>query len=101
MINIGLSIIVPVYNIENDIPNCLNSILSQDYENYEVLLINDGSTDKSGEIIEKYALKDKRFKVFHQENKGVSSARNLGLEKAKGYWVCFIEIGRASCRERV
>src|SRR5690554_7907393 len=83
MINIGLSIIVPVYNIENDIPNCLNSILSQDYENYEVLLINDGSTDKSGEIIEKYALKDKRFKVFHQENKGVSSARNLGLEKAK------------------
>jgi len=91
MINIGLSIIVPVYNIENDIPNCLNSILSQDYENYEVLLINDGSTDKSGEIIEKYALKDKRFKVFHQENKGVSSARNLGLEKAKGYWVCFID----------
>ena len=86
-----LTFIVPVYNIENDLPNCLDSILNQDFEEYELLLINDGSTDTSGGICDDYALNDYRIKVFHQKNAGVSAARNLGLEKSKGEWICFVD----------
>lgn len=86
-----LSVIVPIYNIEEYLPFCLKSILEQDYQNYELLLINDGSTDNSGKIADDYALKNKKIKVFHQPNAGVSAARNLGLEKAKGEWICFVD----------
>nr|WP_299201949.1 glycosyltransferase [uncultured Brumimicrobium sp.] len=86
-----ITLIVPVYNIEKDLSSCLDSILNQDFKDYELLLINDGSTDSSGEICNKYALKDNRIQVFHQENKGVSAARNLGLEWAKGEWICFVD----------
>ena len=86
-----LSIVVPVYNIEKYLPSCLDSILMQDFEDYELLLINDGSTDTSGIICSKYALKDNRIKVYHQKNAGVSAARNSGIEKAQGEWVCFVD----------
>lgn len=70
---------------------CINSILRQDYKDYEILLINDGSKDKSGEICDEYAAKDSRIRVFHKSNGGVSSARNLGLESARGDWITFVD----------
>lgn len=79
-----VSIIVPVYNVEKYIGKCIDSILSQSYTKFELLLINDGSVDNSGIICDTYAQKDNRIRVFHQVNKGVSSARNLGLEKYVG-----------------
>lgn len=85
------SVIIPVYNVEHYLEECLDSILAQEYTDYDVLLINDGSADSSGEICARYAEKDSRFKVFHQPNKGVSAARNLGLEHAAGEWICFID----------
>lgn len=86
-----ISIIVPVYNTEQYLPQCIDSILSQSYADFELLLIDDGSTDGSGTICDAYAQKDKRVRVFHKENGGVSSARNLGLEKAGGEWICFVD----------
>lgn len=86
-----VSIIVPVYNIEKDLPTCLDSILKQDFKDYELLLINDGSTDTSGEICDNYALSNPKIKVFHQKNSGVSAARNFGLGKSDGEWVCFVD----------
>lgn len=79
-----ISIIVPIYNVETYLHRCLNSILEQTFTDFEVLLINDGSTDNSGVICEEYAQKDKRFKVFHKENGGVASARQVGIDKAIG-----------------
>lgn len=86
-----VSVIIPVYNAEKYLRKCLDSVLNQAFEDFEVLLINDGSTDKSGEICDEYALKDKRIRVFHKENGGVSSARNLGLDNAKGEWITFVD----------
>lgn len=86
-----ISIIIPVYNAAPYLIRCIDSILNQDYKNFELLLINDGSTDKSGEICNQYALKDQRIQVFHQHNQGVSAARNLGIQKAKGKWIQFID----------
>lgn len=86
-----ISIIIPVYNSENYLRECLDSITKQTFTDFEVLLINDGSTDKSGIICDEYAAKDSRFKVFHKENGGVSSARNLGLHNAKGEWITFVD----------
>ena len=86
-----ISIIVPVYNSEQTLHRCIDSILGQTYRNFELLLINDGSKDRSGEICDEYARKDSRVKVFHKENGGVSSARNLGLDNARGEWVTFVD----------
>lgn len=86
-----ISIIVPVYNAERYLSKCIDSILSQSFTDFELLLINDGSKDYSGAICDQYAANDSRVTVFHKENGGVSSARNLGLEKAKGEWVAFID----------
>lgn len=86
-----LSIIVPVYNVRSYLSECLDSIISQSFSNFECLLIDDGSSDGSGLICDEYAQKDDRIRVFHKENGGVSSARNLGLENAKGEWVYFID----------
>lgn len=72
-----ISIIIPVYNVENLLPLTLNSVLNQSYQNLEIILIDDGSTDTSLSICEEYAKKDVRIKVFHQENSGVSVARNM------------------------
>lgn len=85
------SIIVPVYNVEKYLNRCIDSILSQSFKDFEVLLIDDGSTDKSGEICDEYAQKDERIRVFHKENGGVSSARNLGLDNARGEWIAFCD----------
>ncbi|WP_018626104.1 glycosyltransferase family 2 protein [Niabella aurantiaca] len=85
------SIIIPVYNAEKYLIACLDSVLKQSFDDFEVLLINDGSSDMSGRICDTYARKDRRVKVFHKQNGGVSSARNLGLDQAGGAWLCFID----------
>lgn len=85
------SIIVPVYNSEKCIRNCITSILAQSYPNYELILIDDGSTDASGDICDSYAVKDFRVKVIHQKNKGVSQARNAGLHVCNGSRICFVD----------
>lgn len=86
-----ISIIIPVYNVEKYIEKCLQSILSQTYSDFEVLLINDGSTDSSCQICQKWAKKDVRFKVITKENGGPSSARNLGLDLANGDYIFFVD----------
>ena len=86
-----ITIIVPVYKVECYLPYCIDSILAQTFTNWELLLVDDGSPDGSGAICDEYARKDKRIRVFHKENGGVSSARNLGLENAFGRWVTFID----------
>lgn len=91
MRNPKISIVVPVYNAEKSISRCIDSILSQTFSDFELLLINDGSKDKSGVICDDYSEKDKRVRVFHKENGGVSSARNVGLDKAKGEYLCFCD----------
>lgn len=86
-----VSIIVPVYNVEAYIHRCIDSILAQTFTDWELLLIDDGSPDRSGEICDEYAQKDKRIRVFHKNNGGVSSARNLGLNNACGDWTTFVD----------
>jgi len=86
-----LSVVVPVYQEENYLNQCIDSILDQTFPEFELLLINDGSKDRSGEICDSYAAQDLRVRVFHKENGGVSSARNLGLKEAKGDWITFID----------
>ena len=86
-----ISIIVPVYNLETTVGKCLDSILKQKYQNLEIILIDDGSTDKSGEICDKYARSDKRIIAIHQKNSGIAEVRNLGLRKASGDYVSFID----------
>ena len=86
-----ISVIVPVYNAEKYLHRCIDSILSQTFTDFELLLIDDGSKDGSGAICDEYAAKDNRVRVFHKENGGVSSARNLGLDNACGEWVTFVD----------
>lgn len=85
------SIIIPVYNAELYIDECIKSVIDSTYENWELLLVDDGSNDGSGEICDEWSYKDSRIRVFHQNNRGVSSARNLGIEKAKGNWLVFVD----------
>lgn len=91
MVNPYISIIIPIYNSEKHLCKCLDSILLQKFQNWECLLVNDGSTDATDRIIMQYASKDTRFKILDKKNGGVSSARNLGLEKSRGYWVTFVD----------
>ncbi len=86
-----LSIIIPVFNSEKYLPSCLESVLSQSFADYELLLIDDGSTDGSGLICDEYAERDRRIRVFHKANGGVSSARNRGLDEANGDFILFID----------
>ena len=86
-----ISVIVPVYNSEQHLPRCIDSILGQTFTDFELLLIDDGSKDNSDRICDEYAVKDSRVRVFHKENGGVSSARNLGLDNAQGEWIIFID----------
>ncbi|QLE02796.1 glycosyltransferase family 2 protein [Galbibacter sp. BG1] len=86
-----ISIIVPIYNSEAFLRRCFDSILEQTYTNYEVLLIDDGSTDTSKEICEEYLIKDKRFTYFFKTNGGLSSARNYGIKKANGSFIFFLD----------
>ena len=86
-----VSIIVPVYNAEKFLHRCIDSILAQTFSDWELLLVDDGSKDASGSICDEYATKDNRIKVFHKENGGVSSARNLGLDHSRGSWISFVD----------
>lgn len=86
-----ISVIVPVYKVEAVLSKCVESVLSQSYTDFELLLIDDGSPDNSGSLCEEYAAKDSRIRVFHKKNGGVSSARNYGLKKAIGDYVVFVD----------
>lgn len=86
-----VSVIVPVYNVEMYIDRCILSIINQTYKNLEIILVDDGATDNSGKICDGYALKDERIKVIHSENRGVSTARNIGLDYATGEYLVFVD----------
>lgn len=86
-----ISVIVPVYNTESQLRRSIDSILAQTFKDFELILVDDGSTDRSGKICDEYAVIDSRIKVFHKVNGGVCSARNLGIEKSNGNWISFID----------
>ena len=86
-----ISIIIPVYNVEEYLEKCLNSCFEQTIRDIEIIVVNDGSTDYSGEIADKLALKESRLTVLHQANKGVAAARNLGVENARNKWILFVD----------
>ncbi len=86
-----ISVVVPVYNVEPYLERCIDSIINQSYQNLEILLINDGSTDKSGMICESYQKKDTRIKVIHKQNGGAATARNLGIRLARGQFLAFVD----------
>jgi glycosyltransferase involved in cell wall biosynthesis len=86
-----ISIIIPVYNVESYIKECLDSVIAQSYKNLEIICIDDGSTDSSGIICDEYAKNDKRIKVYHKNNGGVSSAKNIGLENCTGRYIGFVD----------
>lgn len=91
MNNPVISCIVPVFKVEQFLQQCIDSILAQTFTDFELILVDDGSPDNSGKICDEYAKKDSRIKVIHKENGGVSSARNVGLDIAKGEWICFVD----------
>ncbi|MBR6147725.1 MAG: glycosyltransferase [Lachnospiraceae bacterium] len=86
-----ISVIVPIYNVEKYLSKCIDSILQQTFTDYELILVDDGSTDTSGKIADDYAAKDNRITVIHKKNGGLSDARNHGLDKATGDYICFID----------
>lgn len=86
-----ISCIVPVYNVEKYLRRCVDSILAQTFTDFELILVDDGSPDGCPAICDEYAEKDSRVRVIHQENKGVSAARNAGLDMARGEYVCFVD----------
>src|SRR4051812_34034895 len=86
-----ISIIVPVFNVEKYIHDCLESILNQSFIDFELILVNDGSSDRSGVICDEYSKKDNRITVIHKENGGQSTARNRGIDLAKGDYIGFID----------
>lgn len=87
----NISIIVPIYNVENYLPSCIDSILKQTYKNIEVILIDDGSPDNCSAICDEYEKKDERIRVIHQKNSGLSGARNTGIENAQGEYLIFVD----------
>ena len=86
-----ISVIIPVYNVEKYLSRCLESVMKQTYRNIEIIVVDDGSPDNCGKICDEYALKDDRIIVIHKKNAGVSCARNDGIEKAKGKFICFVD----------
>ena len=91
MNNPAISIIIPVYNAENYLRRCIDSVLSQSFTDFELILVDDGSKDKSPQICDEYASQDTRVRVIHKANGGVSAARNDGLDIAKGEYITFID----------
>ena len=89
--NPRISVIVPVYNVEQYLPRCVESILAQTYENLEILLVDDGTKDNSGAICDAYARQDARVKAIHKKNGGLSSARNAGIDAATGEYLSFVD----------
>lgn len=98
-----ISVIVPVYNAAAFLDKCIQSIIEQTYSQLEIILVNDGSIDESGDICKKYEKIDKRISVYHQQNRGLSAARNTGIENAKGKYLCFVDaddwLDRKYCEE--
>lgn len=89
---LDISVIVPVYNVKAYLPKCLDSILSQDFDSYEIVIVDDGSTDGSGEVADQYASRHfDKIRVLHQENQGLGGARNTGIKNAAGEYVAFID----------
>lgn len=86
-----VTIIVPIYNVEKYLKRCVDSILNQTYDNLEIILVDDGSPDNCGNICEEYATKDKRVKVIHKKNEGVSEARNIAISKSNGNYITFVD----------
>lgn len=86
-----LSIIIPAYNVESFLPKCLDSVLAQNFTDWEAIVVDDGSTDGTGAICDEYAARDSRFKVIHSRNKGISSARNTGLANSRGEFIGFVD----------
>lgn len=86
-----ITIIIPIYNVEDFFEKCIKSLIHQTYRNIEIILVDDGSTDHSGAICDDYAKTDKRIKVIHKNNGGVSSARNIGIENSTGEYICFVD----------
>ena len=91
IMNPTVSIIVPIYNAEKYINRCVDSILNQEYTDYELLLVNDGSQDASGDICDDYASRDARIRVIHKENTGVSDSRNIAISQARGTYLQFLD----------
>ncbi|MGN1300444.1 MAG: glycosyltransferase family 2 protein [Clostridia bacterium] len=86
-----ISVIIPVYKVEKYLEQCISSVIRQTYRNLEIILVDDGSPDNCPKICDEYAKKDNRIRVIHKKNGGVSSARNIGIDKAKGKWIAFID----------
>ena len=86
-----ISVIIPVYNVEKYLRRCLDSVIAQTYQNLEIICVDDGSVDESGKICDQYAVRDARIKVIHQENQGLSAARNKGLDAAEGECIAFVD----------
>ncbi|MBQ3128907.1 MAG: glycosyltransferase [Clostridia bacterium] len=89
--SVKVSVVIPVYNVEKYLCECVDSVLKQTYSSYEIILVDDGSTDSSGSICDSYAINDSRISVIHKENGGLSSARNEGLKKANGKYIYFLD----------
>ena len=89
--SVALSVVIPVYNIEGYLGKCLDSILAQTFPDYEVIVVNDGSTDRTPQVCDEYAAKDARIRIIHKENEGVSVARNTGIEVASGEYFLFFD----------
>ena len=86
-----ISVIIPVYNVEKYLHRCLDSVIAQTYQNLEIICVDDGNVDDSGKICDQYAVRDARIKVIHQENQGLSAARNRGLDAAEGEYIAFVD----------
>lgn len=86
-----ISVIIPVYNVEKYLEQCLDSVINQNLQDIEIICVDDGSTDNSPSILEKFSSKDNRIKIFSKENGGQASARNLGIKKAKGKYIAFVD----------
>ena len=96
-----VSVIVPVFNVKDYVAEALESVLSQTHTNLELIVVDDGSTDGSGEICDDFASRDPRVKVFHQENSGISTARNTGLDHAHGEVIAFLDPDDAFCDDMI
>ena len=91
MIGDLVSVIVPVYNVEKYVAKCLDSLISQTYDNIQIIIVNDGSSDRSLDIVERYKNIDSRVKVYNKKNGGLSDARNTGIKYAEGEFICFVD----------
>ena len=86
-----ISVVIPIYNVQEFLPKCIDSVINQTYDNLEIILVDDGSPDDSGYICDKYKAKDSRIKVIHKKNGGLSDARNVGIENSNGKYICFVD----------